>query len=66
MTWFSILLWVLTNLPDLIALIRSFLKAKKQMSHETRESLRIELSRAIRSKDRATVRAIFTRTAAQA
>jgi hypothetical protein len=48
MTWLSIVLWLITNLPDLIALIRK-LFGNKAVTVAQRESLRVELSRVIRS-----------------
>lgn len=46
MTWLSIILWLVANLPDLIALIRRLFG--KDTAHK--ESLRLELTDIIRSK----------------
>lgn len=50
MTWLSIILWLLTNLPTLIEFINKLFGRTKVMQVAEAESLRLELSSIIQSK----------------
>lgn len=49
MTWISIVLWLLTNLPDLISLILGLFNRTRTMSVAARNALRLEIEVAIKS-----------------
>lgn len=61
MTWLSIILWIITNIPSLINIIKEIIKLIHggQMSLAKQHSLRIAISEAIHSQDMAKLEAIL-------